>query len=189
MGEVILEIFGTVTGLLYVWFEIKHSRFMWIVGIVMSVCYIVVFGIESLYASMGLYVYYLGVSVYGWFKWSGNTRLQEKQPVLKPVRITRSTAWLTAGLLITVFGGVWAVLRFLTDHPAPVMDAAITALNMVATWLLTRSIIEQWLLFVVANILAIILYAQTGLWFVTGLYGVYLVASVIGYISWRRKIS
>ena len=102
MGEVILEIFGTVTGLLYVWFEIKHSRFMWIVGIVMSVCYIVVFGIESLYASMGLYVYYLGVSVYGWFKWSGNTRLQEKQPVLKPVRITRSTAWLTAGLLITV---------------------------------------------------------------------------------------
>jgi len=45
------------------------------------------------------------------------------------------------------------------------------------------------LLLVVANILAIILYAQTGLWFVTGLYGVYLVASVIGYISWRRKIS
>ncbi|MFA5443995.1 MAG: nicotinamide riboside transporter PnuC [Bacteroidales bacterium] len=196
MGELILEIFGTVTGLLYVWLEIKHRRSMWIVGIVMSVCYIAVFGVEALYASMGLYVYYLGMSLYGWFKWGKKTQQpvpgQELKPgpnpALKPVHINTSTAWLTAGLTIMVFGGVWAVLRFLTDHPAPAMDAAITTLNMVATWLLTRSIVEQWLLLIVANILAIILYAHTGLWFTTGLYTVYLVASVIGYISWRRKI-
>jgi nicotinamide mononucleotide transporter len=205
MGELILEIFGTVTGLLYVWLEIKHRRSMWIVGIVMSVCYVVVFGVEALYASMGLYVYYLGMSLYGWFKWSAKTQQRQQQrpdsnpernpdftlepkPELKPVHINTSTAWLTAGLTIMVFGGVWAVLRFLTDHPAPAMDAAITTLNMVATWLLTKSILEQWLLLVVANILAIILYAHTGLWFTTGLYTVYLIASVIGYINWRRKI-
>ncbi|MFA5769823.1 MAG: nicotinamide riboside transporter PnuC [Bacteroidales bacterium] len=237
MGELILEIFGTVTGLLYVWLEIKHRRSMWIVGIVMSVCYIVVFGVEALYASMSLYVYYLGMSLYGWFKWGKKKQQQEglpefrpepkpgprpeqkpgprpeqkpeprpetksrlrtehtehtehteRTPALKPVHMNASTAWLTAGLLAVVFGGVWAVLRFLTDHPAPAMDAAITTLNMVATWLLTRSILEQWLLLVVANILAVILYAHTGLWFTTGLYAVYLVAAVIGYISWRRKI-
>lgn len=203
MGELILEIFGTVTGLLYVWLEIKHRRSMWIVGIVMSVCYIVVFGVEALYASMGLYVYYLGMSLYGWFKWGAQP--QQKQPQQqqqqlqpdpnpdpnqerKPVHIDVSTAWVAAGLLAVGFGGVWAVLRFLTDHPAPAMDAAITILNMVATWLLTRSIVEQWLLLAVANILAIILYAHTGLWFTTGLYAVYLIASVIGYINWRRKI-
>lgn len=204
MGELILEIFGTVTGLLYVWLEIKHRRSMWVVGIVMSVCYIVVFGVEALYASMGLYVYYLGMSLYGWFKWGAQP--QQKQPQQqqqqqlqpdpnpdpnqerKPVHIDVSTAWVAAGLLAVGFGGVWAVLRFLTDHPAPAMDAAITILNMVATWLLTRSIVEQWLLLAVANILAIILYAHTGLWFTTGLYAVYLIASVIGYINWRRKI-
>ena len=214
MGELILEIFGTVTGLLYVWLEIKHRRSMWIVGIVMSVCYIVVFGVEALYASMGLYVYYLGMSLYGWFKWGAKTQQRQQQqpdsnpernpdftldsnperspdpgPERKPVHIDASTAWVAAGLLTVGFGGVWAVLRFLTDHPAPAMDAAITILNMVATWLLTRSIVEQWLLLVVANILAIILYAHTGLWFTTGLYLVYLGASVIGYINWKRKIS
>jgi len=203
MGELILEISGTAAGLLYVWLEIKHRRSMWIVGIVMSVCYIVVFGVEALYASMGLYVYYLGMSLYGWFKWGAQP--QQKQPQQqqqqlqpdpnpdpnqerKPVHIDVSTAWVAAGLLAVGFGGVWAVLRFLTDHPAPAMDAAITILNMVATWLLTRSIVEQWLLLAVANILAIILYAHTGLWFTTGLYAVYLIASVIGYINWRRKI-
>ena len=216
MGELILEIFGTVTGLLYVWLEIKHRRSMWVVGIVMSVCYIVVFGVEALYASMGLYVYYLGMSLYGWFKWGAKPQQrQQQQPQQrqqqqkqhqqqqllqpdpnpdpnqerKPVHIDVSTAWVAAGLLAVGFGGVWAVLRFLTDHPAPAMDAAITILNMVATWLLTRSIVEQWLLLVVANILAIILYAHTGLWFTTGLYLVYLGASVIGYINWKRKIS
>jgi len=216
MGELILEIFGTVTGLLYVWLEIKHRRSMWVVGIVMSVCYIVVFGVEALYASMGLYVYYLGMSLYGWFKWGAQPQqkqpqqqqqqqlqpdpspdpnlghspdfTQEPNPERKPVHIDVSTAWVAAGLLAVGFGGVWAVLRFLTDHPAPAMDAAITILNMVATWLLTRSIVEQWLLLAVANILAIILYAHTGLWFTTGLYAVYLIASVIGYINWRRKI-
>ena len=220
MGELILEIFGTVTGLLYVWLEIKHRRSMWIVGIVMSVSYIVVFGVEALYASMGLYVYYLGMSLYGWFKWGAQPQQPQPQqpqqqlqpdpnpernpdftldsnperspdpgPERKPVHIDASTAWVVAGLLTVGFGGVWAVLRFLTDHPAPAMDAAITILNMVATWLLTRSIVEQWLLLVVANILAIILYAHTGLWFTTGLYLVYLGASVIGYINWKRKIS
>jgi len=205
MGELILEIFGTVTGLLYVWLEIKHRRSMWIVGIVMSVCYVVVFGVEALYASMGLYVYYLGMSLYGWFKWSAKTQQRQQQrpdsnpernpdftldpnPERIPVHIDASTAWMTAGLLVVVFSGVWAVLRFLTDHPAPAMDAAITTFNMVATWLLTKSILEQWLLLMVANILAIILYAHTGLWFTTGLYTVYLIASVIGYINWRRKI-
>jgi len=208
MGELILEVFGTVTGLLYVWLEIKHRRSMWIVGIVMSVCYIVVFGVEALYASMGLYVYYLGMSLYGWFKWGAQPQQKQPQqqqqqqlqpdpntdpnpdpnPERKPVHIDVSTAWVAAGLLAVGFGGVWAVLLFLTDHPAPAMDAAITILNMVATWLLTRSIVEQWLLLAVANILAIILYAHTGLWFTTGLYAVYLIASVIGYINWRRKI-
>jgi len=203
-----------------VWLEIKHRRSMWIVGIVMSVCYIVVFGVEALYASMGLYVYYLGMSLYGWFKWGAKPQQPQPQqpqqqlqpdpnpernpdftldsnperspdpgPERKPVHIDASTAWVVAGLLTVGFGGVWAVLRFLTDHPAPAMDAAITILNMVATWLLTRSIVEQWLLLVVANILAIILYAHTGLWFTTGLYLVYLGASVIGYINWKRKIS
>lgn len=58
-----------MTGLVYVWLEVKHRRAMWVVGFVMSACYVAVFGLKGLYASMGLYVYYLGMSVYGWLKW------------------------------------------------------------------------------------------------------------------------
>ncbi|HPK39379.1 MAG TPA: nicotinamide riboside transporter PnuC [Bacteroidales bacterium] len=189
MGKLILEISGSATGLLYVWLEIKHRRSMWVVGILMSLCYMVVFGVEGLYASMGLYVYYLGMSLYGWVQWGRQEQQeQQEQQELRPVRITGRQAVTAGGLLVTSFFIMWLVLGRLTDHPAPVPDAAIAALNITATWLLTHSVLEQWLLLLIANALAIGLYARTGLWFTTGLYVVFLISSVAGYISWQRKI-
>ena len=73
-----------MTGLVYVWLEVKHRRAMWVVGFVMSACYVAVFGLKGLYASMGLYVYYLGMSVYGWLKWGEQVTGGEE---LRPVRI------------------------------------------------------------------------------------------------------
>jgi len=189
VGKLILEISGSATGLLYVWLEIKHRRSMWVVGILMSLCHMVVFGVEGLYASMGLYVYYLGMSLYGWVQWGRQEQQeQQEQQELRPVRITGRQAVTAGGLLVTSFFIMWLVLGRLTDHPAPVPDAAIAALNITATWLLTHSVLEQWLLLLIANALAIGLYARTGLWFTTGLYVVFLISSVAGYISWQRKI-
>ena len=51
MGKLILEVFGAVAGLVYVYLEIRHRRSMWLVGLIMAVCYMVVFGTERLYAS------------------------------------------------------------------------------------------------------------------------------------------
>ena len=63
MGKLILEVFGAVTGLLYVYLEIRHRRSMWLVGLIMAVCYMVVFGTERLYASAALYLYYFIISL------------------------------------------------------------------------------------------------------------------------------
>ncbi len=191
MGEMLLEIFGAVSGLLYVWLEIKHKRAMWAVGFVMSASYVVVFGIKGLYASMGLYVYFLVMSVYGWRKWGKKVKSEGgevKSEELRAVRMSGKQAGVAGGMLISSFVVMWAVLRWLTDHPAPAADAAVTALNVAATWLLAHSVLEQWILLIVANALAIGLYAWSGLWFTTGLYIVLLVSSFIGYSAWRRKI-
>lgn len=64
-----IEYFGFVTGVLYLVFEIKQMKLMWLVGILSALAYIVIFAGSSLYAAMGLQVYYLGVSIYGWLEW------------------------------------------------------------------------------------------------------------------------
>ncbi|MFY9115504.1 MAG: nicotinamide riboside transporter PnuC [Bacteroidales bacterium] len=197
-----LELFGAASGLLYVWLEIKHKRAMWAVGFVMSVSYVVVFGIKGLYASMGLYVYFLIMSIYGWYKWStplkqpadvSPTEEETHQPdhsttQLRPVHVNARQAAIAGALLLSSFALMWYVLRRFTDHPAPALDAAVTALNIAATWLLAHSVLQQWILLIAANALAIGLYTRSGLWFTTVLYAVLLASSFIGYSTWRRKI-
>ena len=111
----LLEIFGAVSGLLYVWLEIKHKRAMWAVGFVMSVSYVVVFGIKGLYASMGLYVYFLVMSVYGWRKWSEQVKSEGgevKSEELRAVRMSGKQAGVAGGMLISSFVVMWVVLRW-----------------------------------------------------------------------------
>ncbi len=185
MGKLILEVFGAVTGLLYVYLEIRHRRSMWLVGLIMAVCYMVVFGTERLYASAALYLYYFIISIYGWFRWRAAGESQGPE-----VRhISGKELWLSAGLLLVIFAILWQIMARFTDNPHPLCDAAVTTLNIVATWLLTRSIIEQWFLLMAANVLAVGLYLSTGLYPTAFLFVVYFIASVTGYVRWRRNIS
>lgn len=78
IAENIVEIFGAVTGIAYVILEIKRNIWLWPLGIITSAVYIYVFGREGFYANMGLQVYYLVISVYGWYMWSG-TRAGESK--------------------------------------------------------------------------------------------------------------
>lgn len=69
--ENIVEIFGAVAGIAYVILEIKRNILLWPLGIITSAVYIYVFGHNGLYANMGLQVYYLVISAYGWYMWRG----------------------------------------------------------------------------------------------------------------------
>ena len=72
-----IEIFGAVTGIIYVFLEIRQNIWLWPVGIVTSAVYILVFFTNKFYADMGLQVYYLVISVLGWYWWvKGEARAQ-----------------------------------------------------------------------------------------------------------------
>jgi nicotinamide mononucleotide transporter len=69
ISDNIIEIFGAVAGIAYVILEIKRNILLWPLGIITSAVYIYVFGHSGFYANMGLQVYYLVISLYGWYKW------------------------------------------------------------------------------------------------------------------------
>ncbi|HMT67514.1 MAG TPA: nicotinamide riboside transporter PnuC, partial [Bacteroidales bacterium] len=69
IAENIVEVFGAVTGIAYMILEIRRNIFLWPLGIITSAVYIYVFGREGFYANMGLQVYYLVISIYGWYMW------------------------------------------------------------------------------------------------------------------------
>ncbi len=89
-------------------------------------------------------------------------------------------AVLVAGVVILRFG-----LRFLNDSMSG-LDAAVAVLSAIATFMLARSYIQQWLLWIVADLLSTILCAASGMYWMTALYAVYTLSAVYGFIYWRR---
>lgn len=187
-GKIWIEIFGVVTGILYVILEVKQNRLLWPLGILTSATYVYVFFTGKFYADMGLQIYYVLISVYGWYFWSrGGVKKEKKE--LPVVRINKVQLL----LLILTFTLSWVVIFLVldryTDSTVPLGDSFTTALAIVATWMLTQKIIEQWFLWIVANVVSMGLYIYKGLYPTVILYAVYAGMAVYGYIEWKRSMN
>src|SRR5512133_3125569 len=148
-----IEIFGALTGILYVFLEIRQNILLWPLGIVTSAVYIYVFRENGFYAGMVLQVYYLAISVYGWRVWG-----REQKKVLTVRRIDLRTGTICAVVALVLWGGLWYILDRWTDSPVPMWDGLITSLSVVATSMLTRKILEQWYVWIIANVIATVVY-------------------------------
>ncbi|PKQ61767.1 hypothetical protein BZG01_18575 [Labilibaculum manganireducens] len=180
----IIEIIGTIAGLIFLFLEIKQNKWLWPVGLLTSVMYIYVFFIAKLYADMSLQFYYVFISIYGWIVWSKGAG-QKEIPVTK----------LSKGLFLILFGAsmlIYAVISYIlvahTDASIPYWDAFTTALSIVATWMLARKILEQWLVWVIVNAVSLGLYIYKGLYPTSVLFFFYTVLAVVGYIQWKKDM-
>lgn len=182
-----IEIFGVVTGIIYVILEVRQNRLLWPLGIITSAAYVIIFFTDKFYADMGLQLYYVLISIYGWYYWSGGGSRRERQEV-PVVRINRRQTLLLFIVFIAIWAGIYFILDSYTDSPVPAGDSFTTALAIVATWMLTRKIIEQWFLWIIANVVSIGLYIYKGLYPTVILYAVYTAMAVYGYIEWNRSM-
>jgi len=182
-----IEIFGVLTGILYVILEVKQNRLLWPLGIITSAAYIYIFFSGKFYADMGLQIYYVLISIYGWYYWSrgGSKAAKGELPVH---RINRQQLLLLFLTFALSWAGIYFVLVRFTDSTVPMGDSLTTALAIVATWMLTRKIIEQWFLWIIANVVSIGLYIYKGLYPTVILYVVYAGMAVYGYLEWKRSM-
>ncbi len=181
--EQLLEYFGAFSGLLYLFLEIRQHRAMWIVGILTSLFYIFVFFFSKIYADMGLNVYYVAISIYGFRKWTQGKKQEE-------ILYRTLTPRLLAGVLLAIaalFALLYNILYRLTDSPIPVGDAFTTAVGIVATWMVARRIIEHWICWIVANGVSVWLYYQRGLYPTLFLYTCYTILAAVGWYAWKKK--
>lgn len=208
-----IEVFGAVTGIIYVILEIRQNIWLWPVGIVTSAVYIWIFFTNKFYADMSLQGYYLVISVLGWYWWkkgSGHRaqcsehgaqseelkkelekgRMGEGE--IKELTVTRLN--LKTGVILTIVFVILYLIMFfglskLTDSPVPEWDSFITSLSIVATWMLARKIYEHWYLWIVVNAVSTALFIWRGLYPTVILYIVYCIMSFVGLVEWKKTIS
>jgi len=190
--EKVLEYFGVITGLLYLFLEIKQHRAMWVVGFLTSLTYIFVFFHAKIYADMGLNIYYTLISVYGFIQWSRKGKhVPVKDNKQDEVIVYRHLSLrLFAGIIaisIIIFFALWYGLSHFTDSPIPVGDAFTTTIGIVATWMLAKYIIEHWIFWVIVNFVSVYLYFLRDLYPTMFLYLCYAILAIAGWYTWKKK--
>jgi nicotinamide mononucleotide transporter len=180
-----IEVLGVLLSVVYLWLSIRQNILLWPVGILSALIYIIVFYDSKFYADMGLNAYYFVISIYGWIHWSKrSTEKNAGLPVLN-VGLVRGAVLLVIILILFVVTGY--LLDHLTDSPVPYWDALTTAASIVATWMLTRKILEHWILWVFIDVVSMGLYIYKGLYPTAILFAIYTTMAVIGYLQWKRS--
>jgi nicotinamide mononucleotide transporter len=179
-----LELFGFLTGAACVWLIARQNIWNWPLGLANNLLFMVLFTRSGLYADVGLQFFYVVIGAYGWWHWLHGGL---DHGALKVSRTPPAEALATALLMVSGTALVVFLLKRFTNSTVPVLDATVTGLSVAAQVLMARKRLENWWLWIVANLLSIGLLIYKQLFITAGLYAVFLVICVLGLVEWTRS--
>ena len=179
-----IEILGFVTGAVSVAFAVRESAWNWPVGIANNVFFFILFWKAKLYADALLQVVYVIISIYGWWNWLRGGAGHSKLPVTK----TRARTGLLLFLVTALSTAAMTfVLHRFTDSQVPLWDGVTTALSLTAQYMLSSKLLENWWVWMTADVIYILLYCYKSLYLTGILYAVFFAMCIAGYAGWRRS--
>ena len=181
------ELLGAILGILYIRFSIKQNILTWPTGLLSSLLYVLVFYKSGLYAAMSLQLYYVVISFYGWYFWLKGKTQNDK--TLVSVRATTGKMWIKIIMsTIFIYAAILFVLIGYSDSDVPYLDSLTTTLSIVATWMLAKKYIENWLIWIFVDFVSTGLYMYKNLWPTVILFLVYTIMAVFGYFEWKKNL-
>ncbi|MBV9864560.1 MAG: nicotinamide mononucleotide transporter [Abitibacteriaceae bacterium] len=176
------EVFGFVTGGICVWLTVKENVWNWPLGIANDIFFVFLFLSSRLYADMTLQVVYIILGLLGWYWWLYGG---EQHKELRVGTADTVTLAIVAVLVVISTVGMTVFLTHVKDS-APFWDALTTTLSLAAQYLLTRKLIENWYLWIMADLIYVPLYASKHLFLTAILYALFLCMCLAGLSQWRR---
>ena len=181
-----LELVAAVLGGVSVWLVVRRNILAFPIGIVMVLLYVWIFFQAKLYSDVLLQIFFAVMQVHGWLEWRRGDRADDSKIAVRSLSETQ-WAW-TGGLQLVGFLALGYVMETYTDAAAPYMDAFVAVQSVLAQWWMNKRYVENWVLWIGVDQVAMFLYASKSLWFTTVLYAVFLVMAVAGYVEWRKKL-
>jgi nicotinamide mononucleotide transporter len=182
-----IEIVGAILSLIYLYLSIKQKVSLWFYGIISSLFYIVVFFQTKFYADMSLQFYYVAISIYGWINWKqGKLETGEELPTTQMSKRLFLNLILATLLIYLIY---YVILAKFTDSTIPKADSLVGALSVIGTWMLARKLIENWLVWILADGLCVGLYLYKGLYPTAILFVIYTLMAVVGYLQWKKDLA
>jgi nicotinamide mononucleotide transporter len=177
------EVAAVLLAIIYLLLAIREHPGCWLAAILSSLIYVVLLGEQQLYMEAALQVFYVAMAVYGWWVWRPAAEGAALVVHVWPWR------WHLGALLLVGFLSLASGLLLESNTAAvlPYLDSAITWASLLATWMVARKVLENWLYWFVIDSLSLGVFLSRGLYLTAMLFAVYLVLIVIGYRRWRDQ--
>lgn len=181
-----VEVTAFALALAMVGCNIREVHWGWPLAIASSVLYFFVFRDSKLYGDAALQIFFAVVALWGWFQWLRGKRGDGS--ALRVARLSRRGVVGTLAACAVLWPATGLFLKTYTDTDVPWWDAFPTAVSLVGQFLLGRKYIENWIVWIVVNIVSVGLFAYKGLYLTMALYVIFIALSVVGWRAWRARL-
>lgn len=180
-----LEVLGIITSLLCIWLNTRQNTWGWFWSIICSSIYAVIYWQYRLYSDMELQGIFIILSLYGWYQWVYGTKEQTTLQVSRmPLKLVPSC--LLFFFIFSVASGYYHANA--TNASLPYLDSTLTAISLIAVWMTAKKYIENWILWIVADIVYTGMYLSKQLVGTSILYFLILLLAFKGYFDWKKSI-
>ncbi len=179
-----IEIIAVLLALVYLVLAAHQNIWCWFAAAISSMLYIKICFDARLYIETGLQFFYFIMAIIGYYHWKKKIVHKESQQ-----EITNLTTknWLLGILICSALSVLMAMFfQQYTKASLPWLDAPVTIFSIWATWLVIKKVLQNWLLWIAIDALAIYIYVQRHLNFTAMLYALYTMLAILGYYQWKK---
>jgi nicotinamide mononucleotide transporter len=186
--DIILEIVAVIFGFLSVWFSKQNKIWVFPAGMISTAIFVYLLLKWELLGDMMINGYYFAMSIYGWYIWTRKVNKTEVTLISKITEKEKRTSFLIfIGTLLFVFV-VYDFFGKWTSWVAYV-DTLTTAIFFVGMWLMAKRKLENWLFWIIGDIISIPLYFYKGFTFTSFQYLGFTVIAIFGYLAWKKHLN
>jgi len=187
-----IEMFAALLGIISVWYARKENILVFPFGIANVLIYIYICFTARLYANAGINAVYLISNIYGWYMWARTDENNESLQITRNTLKQNVWSWVS---VVVVYVTAFFVLReanktdpdYLHSY-LPYIDSFNTSFFLVATILMAVKKAENWVFWIIGDLVSIPIFISQGLYFTGIQYTVFLVLAILGWIEWKKKV-
>lgn len=178
------EAWGFATGAVCVWLVTKGNLWNWPIGLANNIFFAILFWEARLFADFGLQGVYFVLGIWGWWQWLHGGEQRSKLKVSRATRVE----WMAIAAFLGF--GTWGLREMLiaVNGSAPFLDALTTTLCLAAQYLLCRKKIENWFLWIIADVIYVPLYFSKNLPLTALLYAGFIILCILGLKRWTKEL-
>ena len=186
--EIVLEITAVIFGLLSVWYAKKDNILVFPTGLINTALYVFLLWKWSLLGDMMINGYYFVMSIYGWYHWTRKKGDDVAYPIARISSQEKKLSVIIFLLTVIFVVVIYLIFNKFTTWMSYV-DTFITGIFFVGMWLMAKRKIENWILWIIGNIISVPLYFAKGYTFTSFQYIIFTIIAIFGYIEWKKTLN